>query len=162
MFNLDNEVRQWCRLVHPTGSDRETLIAELEDHLHCEIDRLVAEGYSEETAFQMATTQLGERSALQREYKKNRNRIVNAICGTESRIARWRRTISPKRAAVLHIVTALFFAASIMVSSWLLQDRQHAETARNILLAIYMIPFTLLCSPCSKRGHEDSSDAIEC
>ena len=48
MFDLEKEVHAWCASIHPSGWKRGARIAELKDHLFCEIERLSADGLTEE------------------------------------------------------------------------------------------------------------------
>lgn len=75
MFDLDQAVHRYCSSVSTSWFRRSAQIAELEDHLYCEIERLVVGGASPERAFVQATSKLGETAELQREFGKNRRRL---------------------------------------------------------------------------------------
>jgi hypothetical protein len=75
MFDLDQAVHGYCSSVSTSWFRRSAQIAELEDHLYCEIEQLVIGGASPERAFAQATSKLGETADLQREFGKNRRRF---------------------------------------------------------------------------------------
>ena len=72
MFDLNQEIRLWCESVHNRGWRRGAKVAELEDHLHCAVERSLKEGLSEEEAFLAATECLGGLADLRLENLKNR------------------------------------------------------------------------------------------
>lgn len=55
-------------------------IAELSDHLYCEIDRARAEGLSDEEAFRAAITRIGSAPQLAQEHAKNRSALRGTLC----------------------------------------------------------------------------------
>lgn len=151
MFNLDDEIDGWCRAIHTHWFNRNAQIEELKDHLYCEIAGLEKKGLSQEQAFFIATERLGNIEALITEYAKNRGFVsslyVQANDTVSINLEKWRNSMGPKKAATLHIVTALIFAAAIILSTNLLEQSQYAhysQTAMYLLIALYMIPFSLL------------------
>jgi len=52
--------------------------------------------------------------------------------------------MNSKKIAILHIFTALIFAGAILYSSWILGDSEHSETITLIIIALYMVPFSML------------------
>jgi len=64
MFQLDEEVRAWCSSILPDDCVQDERLEELEDHLYSEIERLQAEGASQQQAFVAATEKLGEAKML--------------------------------------------------------------------------------------------------
>ena len=75
MFDLDQAVRRYTRSVSGNWLRRSAQIAELQDHLYCEIEHLIAQGVAPEDAFQQAMSKLGETTALQQEFGKNKRRF---------------------------------------------------------------------------------------
>jgi hypothetical protein len=60
MFDLKREVEAWSKKAYAGPCrDRAASVAELQDHLYCEVERLEKEGLSREAAFRDATTRLG-------------------------------------------------------------------------------------------------------
>ena len=136
MFDLDREVHAWCRSIHTTWFNRDARVEELKDHLYCEIERLRAEGLSDEQAFLYATERLGSVDELLTEHAKNRHWLVG-----------WRDSMSLKKAASLIIAISLLFAAAIILSSYLLNDtqyEQHSQTVVYLLIALWWIPYSIL------------------
>ena len=156
MFNLDEAIRSWCRSVHTMNPFSTARQAELEDHLRCEIERLVDAGHSEEDAFQQAKVQLGDHQILRAEHAKNRSALLSGFCAVEGRIAQWRAALSPKIAAALQIGIAIVFALAMILSSEFFESARHQKIACNVLLAVYAIPFTFLCMPSNRCGDKRS------
>jgi hypothetical protein len=55
--------------------------------------------------------------------------------------------MNPKKIALLQIATAIFFAAAMIASSFLLKNmqfEQHSKTVILLLIAVWFIPFTFL------------------
>ena len=75
MFDLNQEIRNWCQSVAKNSSERADRVAELEDHLFSAIEQLTSTGLSEREAFAVATKRLGNTDELNREYAKNKSRI---------------------------------------------------------------------------------------
>jgi hypothetical protein len=73
MFDLDREIDSWCRAIRLKAGKRASSIAELKDHLYCEVERLSDEDLSAEQAFLAATERIGNLEELRLEYSKNRN-----------------------------------------------------------------------------------------
>ena len=150
-FDLEQEVQAWCRTVHPYGWNRRARVAELADHLYCELERQQAAGLSEEAAFRAATEQLGDVGTLQAEHTKNATLLTLFYTQVEqfafATLQSGEKPMTPKRAALYNIVVALFFAAAIILASYLIADTQyedHAQTVTYLLIAIWFIPFTWL------------------
>ncbi len=75
MFDLDQAVHRYTSGVSTSWLWRSAQIAELQDHLYCEIEHLIAMGAAPEDAFLQATSKLGATSALQQEFGKNKRRF---------------------------------------------------------------------------------------
>lgn len=84
MFDLQREVEAWTEKAYagPCHAKAATL-AEFQDHLYCEVERLEAEGQSREEAFRMATATLGASAGETIGFREDRalrqGRIANAI-----------------------------------------------------------------------------------
>lgn len=63
--------------------------------------------------------------------------------------------MSPKKAIILNIIIALIFAGAIMLSSWLLQDTEHAQTVMYIIIALWFIPSGILTAAGVKRDKNE-------
>ena len=165
-FDLDKEVQLWCRAVHRFGWNRQARIAELADHLHCEIERLQSEGLSRQAAFRAAAEQLGDVGQLQSEHIKNVPLLSLFFTQVEqvafATLKSGEKPMTPKRAATYNIVISLVFAAAITLASYLIADTQyegHAQTVTYLLIAIWFVPFTWL----SAAGNGKSiPDSIKC
>lgn len=158
-FDLEKEVQVWCRAVHRFGWNRQARIAELADHLCCEIERLQATGMSAEAAFRAATEQLGTVAALQSEHMKNATLLSLFYTQAEqfayTTLRPGGKPMTPKRAALYNILVSLFFATAIILASYLIADTQyenHAQTVTHLLIALWFVPFIWL----SAAGNDKS------
>lgn len=82
MFDLEKEVAAWSQAVHADRCRNADEVAELADHLLCEIEQLRAARstagrtqLSDEQAFKIAIATLGGKRGLTAEHAKNRSRI---------------------------------------------------------------------------------------
>jgi hypothetical protein len=109
MFDLDKEIDAWCRSVHSNGWKRASSIAELKDHLSCEIERVSAEGVSEKQAFLAATERLGSVEELRLEYSKNRNLMstLSHVLSASSRITSGGADMSKSKPLLPTITSAI-------------------------------------------------------
>lgn len=138
MFNLEQEIQNWCVKVFENQSEMDEAI----DHLYCEIERLHSEGLTEEQAFAEATKRYGDAYEVRKELNKNRNLLIQFI-------NLWRRPLTPKKVGILHIVVALLFVLLISIADFIVEQTQYeiySESITNWLLALYMIPFCYLCT----------------
>ena len=127
MFDLDRAVASWCRRTYPWPHYSKDQISELEDHLHCAVGKLVAQDCTPREAFERATEQLGEAASLNSEYRKNWSWLTTAIRSIECRQLQ-------VTAAVM--VTGIFLGLIL-----LLRDAESQQWTRNMLIAIYTMPF---------------------
>ena len=116
MFDLEREVDAWTTKAF-AGSCRARAAtrAELQDHLHCEIERLAGEGKSPEEAFRIATAKLE---------------------GTAALVATGGRNPALGRARIAHAIlwAALFLASALVLSKSAAADRF------SVLLIVVLIP----------------------
>ncbi len=61
--------------------------------------------------------------------------------------------MSPKRAAFLNIVVAIFFAAAIILADIVFEGTEHNETVKYSLIALWWMPFSYLssCIGCPRK-----------
>jgi hypothetical protein len=138
MFQLDEEVRAWCSSILPDDCAQDERLEELEDHLYSEIERLEAEGASQQQAFVAATEKLGEAKMLMSEYSKNRS-FVSRLCALDRRLSGSGTISSPslrKKANRLIIGHAILWAAAMLATAFLLRD---AEPVNNVIVLV-MVP----------------------
>ena len=157
MFELEREVLAWCRSIHASGPDRQERTDELADHLFCEIDRLTAQGLSDEQAFQMATRRMGETDALIQEHSKNTGGAskvwsVFRALGTCNSGALGEMLSDKERSALL-IAVSLVFAGAMLFASYLMRASEHSQTVTYALIAVWWIPFSVL-STAGQHGRE--------
>lgn len=133
MFELEREVRAWSEAVYASRCRNAASVAELSDHLYCEIDRARAEGMSDEQAFAAAVAKLGSASELAAEHAKSRSWLA--------RFYAWEvqasRGASGRKQAWLHIANALIWAMVMLASAYLLKkDGAPHDTRTSILFLL--------------------------
>ena len=144
MFELEQAVQDWCQQVAASGCGNAHRIAELKDHLHCEIERLQHQGLSAEQAFQTATKQLGQQPQLHAEYAKNHNTLAG-LCQHESATDESGQTAEQhSKNSIAH---AILFAAAMLASAILIDDTTAASISLFILLGLWWATQTLMPGP---------------
>ena len=137
MFDLNKEIRAWCRSALPDGCGDDQL-AELEDHLHCEIERLQGEGLDETTAFDRATKRLGEARILMNEYSKNQS-FVARLCALDRRLSGAENIRNPavkKLAGRLVVGQSILWAAAMLATALLTRGSENA----GYLVTVVFVP----------------------
>ena len=128
MFDLKQQVRDWCRAAVPETCGDEAQLAELEDHLYCEIERLEGTGLSQSDAFAQATKRMGEARMLTNEYAKNQT-FAARLCALDRRLSGVDRIEDPKlkkKASRLLIGNSLLWAAAMIATALLSRDSANA------------------------------------
>ncbi|MEM7017534.1 MAG: permease prefix domain 1-containing protein [Pseudomonadota bacterium] len=145
-FQRDQAVDTWCQDLIGHQCQSAPNIDELKDHLHCEIDRLVSTGLSEQRAFLTATRELGEPDALVQEYTKNR-RWRTIICAKPAALNHTtdnrHQPVSQKKEAILMIVHSLIWATMMIGSSLILVGTEQAATMMQLIFAGWFVSFML-------------------
>lgn len=127
MFELEREIQNWCESALPDdcGTDPERL-AELADHLHCEIERLEGQGMPTQKAFEQATQRLGKAKEIMMEYSKNQSFIAR-LCALDRRLGSVETLSNPlvkKAASRLTLGNAILWAAAMIASALLVGDAE--------------------------------------
>ena len=137
MFQLEEAIVGWRRSLRRRGRIRKARIAELEDHLRCEIEERLANGQSAEDAFQDASRQLGDTRQLAKAYAVNagwagrmwqrikQNHYTNGGC------------MSRRMKSAMIILNALFFAAVILLSKWYWMNDGFSSTTLFLIIAVW-------------------------
>lgn len=111
MIDLDREIHDWSAREHARRCGRTPPVAEMEDHLHCEVERLRGEGLTTEQAFAAATSGLG------RSIGRDRARAARGPL----------------------LANALIWAALIFASAMVLHDRA-GGSSYGVLLTVVIVP----------------------
>jgi len=122
MFDLEREVTAWSEGIHAGRCRSAAGIAELKDHLYCEIERARGEGLSEEETFAAAVAKLGRAGELAAEHAKNRT-ALGAACAVAERLD----GAGPKHRGLL-LAHGIVWAA-ITISSALLAKKSSAASS---------------------------------
>jgi len=133
VFDLEREVAAWSEAVHASRCRNAASVAELSDHLHCEIDRARSEGMSDEMAFAAAVAKLGEKHELSAEHAKNRS-ILGKIYAADARYA---RSISSGQHRGLLIAHAMIWAVLILASSLVMSKTDARETFVLLITCVW-------------------------
>ncbi len=148
MFDLDHEVAAWSATVHAGRCQPSASLAELSDHLYCEIDRARAEGHTDQEAFRIATTRLGSTPELNAEYAKNRS-ALGTVCQIAAKLD------GPMPAGPEHRRLLLGHAviwATLMIASSLVLKETGASQASVLLLTVIFIPLWQASDPLLRRA----------
>jgi hypothetical protein len=137
MFDLKDEVREWCRSALPDGCGDDQL-AELEDHLHCEIERLQGEGLDQAAAFDRATKRLGEAKTIMNEYSKNQS-FAARLCALDRRLSGAENIRNPavrKLAGRLVLGHSILWAVAMLATALLTRGADNA----GYLVTVVFVP----------------------
>jgi len=132
MFDLDQEVAAWTAAAFASRCRREASIAELTDHLYCELARGRAEGLDDKQAFHAAITRLGSPREFAAEEAKN-NSVFQKGCAIA---LRWERSIPGSERRGLMLVNALLWAAVMIASATLWKRGGGPPTIGWVLLTV--------------------------
>jgi hypothetical protein len=136
MSHLDQEIDAWCRRVAEGQCGTEQKVEELRDHLISDIERLMAEGSSEEDAFHAATSRMGSVRELSSEYRKNNSLLATlAHAGTGTATNEGDTGMSAGKLAMIMIVQSLVWAAVMLASAWALKGTDFHQEVSTFLMA---------------------------
>ena len=82
MFNLELAIHQWCVQVLASHALNTEKLAELKDHLYCAIEEQVAQGISEQQAFNQAINSIGDAENLKAQFDINRS-FFDKLCAKD-------------------------------------------------------------------------------
>lgn len=135
MFDLEREVAAWSAAVHAERCQPAASVAELSDHLYCEIDRARAEGFSDEEAFRTAIARAGSLSELTAEHAKNRS-ALGAACQLMAKLDRSGSSPENRRLLLVHA----FIWAVLLIASTLVLKKAAAPPVWGWLPTVIFIP----------------------
>jgi hypothetical protein len=132
MFDLDREVASWSATLQGERCHDAARVAELTDHLYCEIDRARAEGRSDEEAFRTAVARLGSVTELTAEHAKNRS----AVCRVAAKIEPPLQYPGHRGPLIAHA----FIWASLILASSVMFSKSEAPNLYGYLLTGVCVP----------------------
>lgn len=135
MFDLDRAVATWTESVFADRCVSDARVAELKDHLYCEIERLRAEGHSAEQAFQSAVATLGETTALAAEAAKDRSVLATACVA----LARAERR-DLRRAFRAPLMAHAILWAAVMLGIALMLSKSATPDSLSFLTISLLVP----------------------
>ena len=106
MFDLEKEVEKWVQSKVGSSCFEGALREEIRDHLYCEIEKNMAEGLKEESAFYAATRRLG----LTEDFTKEFDSASENACET---VLRSTRGLSLKQLALFNAIFLVVFAVLV-------------------------------------------------
>ncbi|MCB9764575.1 MAG: hypothetical protein H6741_33980 [Alphaproteobacteria bacterium] len=130
MFRLDDAIKARVDAALPEGCAREDQRAELEDHLHSEVEQLMAQGMSPQDAFADAARRLGAPEALKAQLSHHRS-LWGRICAFDRRISG-----GSGGAQRLQVGNGILWAAAILATALVVRDAEVTAT----LLTVVMVP----------------------
>ena len=77
MFDLEQAIADWRQQMLAAGIQSPAPLEELENHLREEIERRLKSGLEGQMAFEIAAQQMGQASAIKREFKKSTMKTFN-------------------------------------------------------------------------------------
>lgn len=119
MFSLEKSIADWRRELSRAGVSPD-VIDELSSHLHDEIIALTRDGATEENAFRLAQSRLGNPDSLQREFQKT----------------------SPAQRTPVTIITALWIAA-VAGFAWIVLRKMRLAGDSDSLLGLHIFALTI-------------------
>jgi hypothetical protein len=135
MFDLNREVTAWSNSVHAERCRAAAGVAELTDHLYCEIERGRAEGLSEEEAFRAAIGRLGSASELMAEEGKNRS-ALGSVCQVAAKLDGAGLRPDHRGALLAHA----FIWASLIIATSMMLSKTAVRDVYSLLLMVVFIP----------------------
>jgi ABC-type multidrug transport system fused ATPase/permease subunit len=146
MFNLEKAVNQWCSEVIK-GAGTPERRDELKDHLYSDVERLQAQGLTQEQAFRAAIERLGETTSLAGEYAKNHN-LLNKICVFENTVLKVAdNTVDGENkmpiSSKIIITQSILWAVAILASAIVLTDTEQAYQVVFLILTPLAVVSTL-------------------
>jgi hypothetical protein len=135
MFNLDAEIDALSNRVYASRCRNAAHVAELRDHLYCEIEQLRARGMSDEQAFAAASAKFGAGSAFASELAKNLT-PVELFCEWA---ARYDRGIADPRWRSVFIAHGAIWAV-VMLAAAIAIKHSHMSEGWSWLFTTMMIP----------------------
>lgn len=132
MFDLEREVAAWSAALHADRCGSAAALAEVVDHLYCEIDRARTEGLSDEQAFRVAVSRLGARTELVAEAAKNRSLLAQGC----AYLARYDRSLARAEHRRTFLAHAMLWAALIMGASLIVSKADTSRTVGLLLMGI--------------------------
>lgn len=152
MIDLQQEVSAWCRSILPEGCDSQEQLAELEDHLMCEIERLEETGLPRQEAFEQATRRMGKASMIMNEYSKNQS-FVARLCALDRKLSGAERLTDPKlrkTARRLLVGNSLLWAAAMIATALLSSEADDAgRLVPLVFVPLWFASFALINSTMS-------------
>jgi hypothetical protein len=147
MFDLEREVTAWSVAANTERCRPDAGVAELSDHLYCEIDRARAEGLSnaerlsDEEAFRAAVTRLGSPAELAAEHAKNRS-ALGAVCRVAAKYDSEMFNPGQRRLLISHslIWASLMIATSIVFATFSLKAGKGAAAVSPWLITVIYTP----------------------
>ena len=142
MFNLELAIHQWCVQVLASHALNTEKLAELKDHLYCEIEEQVAQGKSEQQAFNQAINSIGDAENLKAQFDINRS-FFDKLCakdyGTLGEF--YHDSEAGERLLKIHkklqISQAILWAAALLASALIVKDNK--EQAFNVTMLLVVL-----------------------
>jgi hypothetical protein len=136
MFDLNREVEAWSAAVHAERCQPNAGVAELTDHLYCEIEAGRAAGLSDEEAFRGAIAKLGSAPELAAEHVKNRS-ALGTVCQLAGKLGDAGLSARDRRLLIAH---GIVWATLIIASSFVLTKVADVPSVSRWLVLVTFVP----------------------
>ncbi len=135
MFDLEREIKAWSEAALEGACRDAAGVAELTDHLWCEVERARSGGLSDEQAFHAAVAKLGPAKSFAAEHAKNRS-LLGEACAIAARLEGGGPRGSHKELLVTH---SLFWAGLMLVLAFMLPKGADRDAPGWLFVAV-LIP----------------------
>ena len=126
LFNLENAIAAWRRLLRAGGINSSEILDELESHLREDIEHVMRSGKTSEEAFRAAVTRLGPSGALAKEFctlpliqGSQRPKYLMAFSVISAVLILWTGTAILLETGIHSLAEGLVFAAIFTVAAYL-------------------------------------------
>ncbi|QOL25330.1 hypothetical protein LP316_13665 [Thalassotalea sp. LPB0316] len=141
MFDLDTEVNLWFDTLTEINAINSESLDELKDHLYSEIEAQIAQGKSQQQAFYIATSKLGDQEQIKAEFAKNRERLFK-LCQAQQdesfdALLLEQEDKQQKSLSKMMIGNALIWASAMIGSALLIKGHDNSQSVLMLLIALW-------------------------
>ncbi|GLX84843.1 hypothetical protein tloyanaT_10950 [Thalassotalea loyana] len=141
MFDLDREVNLWFEALQGVKAIDSENIDELKDHLYSEIEAQVANGKTEQQAFYIATSRLGDQQSLKVEFDKNRAKLMQLCQSQEDSsfdsLLVQQETKQQKNLSKMMVGNAIIWASAMLGTAILVQGHESSQSILMLLIGLW-------------------------
>ncbi len=147
MFQLERAIADWTGSLRLKGMFSSARLAELEDHLRCEIEKQISNGKSAEHAFRDAAGQLGDVRQLATAYAVNAGWFRKLWQQLKQEYFTAGGTMRQRTKSIIVILNAMFFASVILLSKWYWMNDGFTDTTAFLIIAVWFATHLAISDP---------------